>query len=139
MPACSSGCPTSRPPAAPSSNGWRARSCPASPSCARGRRREQPGRHLVPAIPRGSGRADAFTRCHRVLGNTVSEGEIATAVVVVHHLEQARAALRATAEAGCAIELQSAPGAAGYAGVGYLKALGDQAGRELWIDCDDDA
>lgn len=69
----------------------------------------------------------------------MSEGEVATAVVVVHHLEQARAALRAAAEAGCAIELQSAPGAAGYAGVGYLKALGDQAGRELWIDCDDDA
>src|SRR5690606_14159644 len=54
-------------------------------------------------------------------------------------LEEARAALRAAAEAGCAIELQSAPGAAGYAGVGYLKALGDQAGRELWIDCGDDA
>jgi hypothetical protein len=48
-------------------------------------------------------------------------------------------ALRAAAEAGCAIELRSAPGAAGYAGVGYLKALGDQAGHELWIDCGDDA
>jgi len=61
------------------------------------------------------------------------------AVVVVHHLEQARVALRAAAEAGCSIELRSAPGAAGYAGVGYLKALGDQAGHELWIDCGDDA
>jgi hypothetical protein len=60
-------------------------------------------------------------------------------VVVVHHLEQAQAALRAAAEAGCAIELRSAPGAAGYAGVGYLKALGDQACHELWIDCGDDA
>ena len=64
---------------------------------------------------------------------------VSGAQIVVHHLEQARAALRAAAEAGCAIELRSAPGAAGYAGVGYLKALGDQAGQELWIDCGDDA
>lgn len=61
------------------------------------------------------------------------------AVVVVHHLEQARAALRAAAEVGCAVQLRSAPGAAGYAGVGYLKALGDQVGHELLIDCGDDA
>jgi hypothetical protein len=59
--------------------------------------------------------------------------------VVVHHLEQARAALAAAAEAGCAIQLRSAPGAAGYAGVGYLRALGEQAGQELVIDCGDDA
>jgi hypothetical protein len=59
--------------------------------------------------------------------------------VVVHHLEQARAALAAAAEVGCAIQLRSAPGAAGYAGVGYLKALGEQAGQELVIDCGDDA
>jgi hypothetical protein len=58
---------------------------------------------------------------------------------VVHHLEQARAALAAAAEAGCAIQLRSAPGAAGYAGVGYLKALGEQVGQELVIDCGDDA
>ena len=61
------------------------------------------------------------------------------AVVVVHHLEQARAALAAAAEIGCAIELRSAPGAAGYAGVGYLKALGDAVGHELLIDCGEDA
>jgi hypothetical protein len=61
------------------------------------------------------------------------------AVVVVHHLDQARAALAAAAELGCVIELRSAPGAAGYAGVGYLKALGDEAGHELLIDCGDDA
>ena len=60
-------------------------------------------------------------------------------VVVVHHLEQARAALAAAAEAGCALQLRSAPGAAGYAGVGYLKALGEHAGEELLIDCGDDA
>lgn len=59
--------------------------------------------------------------------------------VVVHHLEQARAALVAATEAGCTIQLRSAPGAAGYAGVGYLKALGEQAGQELVIDCGDDA
>jgi hypothetical protein len=60
-------------------------------------------------------------------------------VVVVHHLDQARAVLAAAAELGCAIALRSAPGAAGYAGVGYLKALGDAVGHELLIDCGDDA
>jgi hypothetical protein len=60
-------------------------------------------------------------------------------VVVVHHLEQARVALATAGEAGCTIQLRSAPGAAGYAGVGYLKALGEQAGQELVIDCGDDA
>jgi hypothetical protein len=59
--------------------------------------------------------------------------------VVVHRLEQARAALAAAAELGCAIELRSAPGAASYAGVGYLKALGDALGHELLIDCGGDA
>ena len=59
--------------------------------------------------------------------------------VVVHHLEQARAALAAARDLGCEIQLRSAPGAAHYAGVGYLKALGDAAGRELLIDCADDA
>jgi hypothetical protein len=58
---------------------------------------------------------------------------------VVHHLAQARAALAAAVELGCAIELRSAPGAAGYAGVGYLKALGEEVGHELLIDCGDDA
>jgi hypothetical protein len=58
--------------------------------------------------------------------------------VVVHDLEQARAALAAAGELGCAIELRSAPGAAAYAGVGYLKALGEAAGCEVLIDCGDD-
>jgi hypothetical protein len=61
------------------------------------------------------------------------------AAVVVHHLDQARAALAVAAELGCALELRSAPGAAGYAGVGYLKALCDEVGYELLIDCGDDA
>jgi hypothetical protein len=58
---------------------------------------------------------------------------------VVHHLEQARAALAAAAELDCVIELRSAPGAAGYAGVGYLKALGEEVGHQLLVDCGDDA
>jgi hypothetical protein len=58
--------------------------------------------------------------------------------VVIHDLEQARAALAAAAELGCAIQLRSAPGAAAYAGVGYLKALGGAVGHELLIDCGDD-
>jgi len=57
---------------------------------------------------------------------------------VVHHFEQAQTAL-AAAELRCTIELRSAPGAAGYAGVGYLKALGDEVGHELLVDCGDDA
>jgi hypothetical protein len=59
--------------------------------------------------------------------------------VVVHHREQARAALAAAGDLGRAIQLRSAPGAAHYAGVGYLKALGDALGHELLIDCGDDA
>ncbi len=58
---------------------------------------------------------------------------------MIHDLEQARAALEAARELGVAIELRSAPDAAAYAGVGYLKALGDLAGRELRIDCGEDA
>jgi hypothetical protein len=57
---------------------------------------------------------------------------------VVHDLAQARGALAAAAEAGCAVELRSAPGAAAYAGAGYLKALCEAAGQELLIDCGDD-
>jgi hypothetical protein len=59
--------------------------------------------------------------------------------VVVHDLNQARAALEAARELGVAIELRSWADAAAYAGVGYLKALGELAGQELLIDCGDDA
>jgi hypothetical protein len=59
--------------------------------------------------------------------------------VVVHDLDQARAALEAARALGIAIELRSAADAAAYAGVGYLKALGELAGQELLIDCGDDA
>jgi len=59
--------------------------------------------------------------------------------VVVHHRAQAEAALAVAAEVGCAVWLRSAPDAAAYAGVGYLKALGDALGHEIVIDCGDDA
>ncbi|MGI9508338.1 MAG: hypothetical protein ACR2QJ_03190 [Geminicoccaceae bacterium] len=59
--------------------------------------------------------------------------------VIVHHLDQAEAALRAAGEAGKKIQLRSAPDAAASAGVGYLRALGDAAGQDLLIDCGDDA
>ena len=59
--------------------------------------------------------------------------------IAVHDLDQARAALEAAAEAGVPVRLRSAPDAAFYAGVGYLKALGDEVGHELVIDCGDDA
>lgn len=58
--------------------------------------------------------------------------------VVVHDLAQARAALAAAVEVGRKIRLRSAPDAAAYAGIGYLKALGEAAGHELLIDCGDD-
>jgi hypothetical protein len=59
--------------------------------------------------------------------------------IVVHHRTQAEAALAAAAELGCEIRLRSAPDAAAYAGVGYLKALGDALGHEIVVDCGDDA
>jgi hypothetical protein len=59
--------------------------------------------------------------------------------VVVHHRAQAEAALAAAQELGREIWLRSAPDAAAYAGVGYLKALGDALGHEIVIDCGDDA
>jgi len=59
--------------------------------------------------------------------------------VVVHHRAQAEAALAVAAEVGRPIRLRSAPDAAAYAGVGYLKALGDALGHQIVIDCGDDA
>lgn len=58
--------------------------------------------------------------------------------VIIHDLPQAKAALRAAHDLGLEIRLRSAPGAAGYAGIGYLHALGEAAGHPLLIDCDDD-
>jgi hypothetical protein len=59
--------------------------------------------------------------------------------VVVHDRAQAEAALAAAAEVGCEIWLRSAPDAAAYAGVGYLRALGDALGHEIVVDCGGDA
>ena len=66
-------------------------------------------------------------------------------VIVFHSLAHARAAL-AAAERGAPVTLRSAPGAAAYAGAGYLKAIVDQAASEhadvavtAVIDCGADA
>jgi class I fructose-bisphosphate aldolase len=55
--------------------------------------------------------------------------------IVVHDLAQAKAVLQVAQEAGVEVELRSAPGAAAYAGVGYLQALGEELGLSLRIDC----
>ncbi len=67
-------------------------------------------------------------------------------VILFHSLAHARAALAAAAEAGAPVTLRSAPGAAAYAGAGYLKAIADQAAAEhadvavtAVIDCGADA
>jgi len=67
-------------------------------------------------------------------------------VIVFHTLEHARAALAAALEADVAVTLRSAPGAAAYAGAGYLKAIADSAAKDqpkaraTWvIDCGADA
>ncbi len=67
-------------------------------------------------------------------------------IIVFHTLEHARAALAATLEADVPVTLRSAPGAAAYAGAGYLKAIADAAtkghpnARVSWvIDCGADA
>jgi hypothetical protein len=64
--------------------------------------------------------------------------------VIVHGLDDARAALAAAAAAGSGVTLLSAPGAAGYAGFGWWRAL-IAAAREAVphvavedvLDCDD--
>ncbi len=58
--------------------------------------------------------------------------------VIFHDLADARAAL----ESATAVTLQTAPGAAAYAGAGYLMAVIEQAGAdkaEAVIDCGEDA
>ncbi len=67
-------------------------------------------------------------------------------VIVFHNLDHARAALAASVEADVAVTLRCAPGAAAYAGAGYLKAIADAAAKDhpdarvTWvIDCGADA
>ena len=62
--------------------------------------------------------------------------------IVVHDLAQAVGALRASAAAGVPVTLWSAPGAAAYAGLGFLGAVFRQAGEavpdarhDVVIDC----
>ncbi len=64
--------------------------------------------------------------------------------VIVHGLEDAVATLAAAAAAGCGVMLLSAPGAAGYAGFGWWRALVAGAreavpgvAMEDVLDCDD--
>lgn len=64
--------------------------------------------------------------------------------VIVHGLADACAALAAAAAAGCGVTLLSAPGAAGYAGFGWWRALIAAARAavpdvpvEDVLDCDD--
>ena len=51
--------------------------------------------------------------------------------IVVHDLDQAIGALRAAAAAGVPVTLWSAPGAASYAGLGFLRAVFEQAGEAV--------
>ena len=56
--------------------------------------------------------------------------------IIFHHLDHARAALDAAGQVGVALTLQSAPGAAVYGGVSYLKAILVRAGaQQAIIDC----
>ncbi len=60
--------------------------------------------------------------------------------IIFHDLGDARAALAAAREHNLAITLQTAPGAAAYAGVGYLMAVIEKAGAPAAIiDCGEDA
>ena len=58
--------------------------------------------------------------------------------IVVHDLDQAVGALRAAAAAGVPVTLWSAPGAASYAGLGFLGTVFEQA-KEVVPEADHDA
>ena len=64
-------------------------------------------------------------------------------IILFHSLDHARAAVAAASELDVPFTLQSAPGAAAYAGVGFLKAVADEAlgdgDIEAVIDCGEDA
>jgi hypothetical protein len=66
--------------------------------------------------------------------------------IIVHSLAQARAAAREAAASGAAVELWSAAGAGGYAGVGWFAALSlavrraePDARLTFVLDCADEA
>ncbi len=58
--------------------------------------------------------------------------------IVVHDLAQATAALRAAAAAGVPVTLWSAPGAAAYAGLGFLAAVFAKAREAVPDACHDE-
>ena len=61
-------------------------------------------------------------------------------VILFHNLDHVRAAAAAAADLNIPITLQSAPGAAAYAGVRFLMAVVDEAGvSDAVIDCGADA
>ena len=64
-------------------------------------------------------------------------------IILFNSLDHARAAAAAASELDVPLTLRSAPGAAAYAGVGFLKAAVDQAAGggdiEAVIDCGEDA
>ena len=51
--------------------------------------------------------------------------------IVVHDLDQAIGALRAASAAGVPVTLWSAPGAASYAGLGFLRAVFEKASEAM--------
>ena len=62
--------------------------------------------------------------------------------IVVHDLDQAVGALRAAAAAGVPVTLWSAPGAASYAGLGFIRAVFEkareavpEAEHDVVVDC----
>ncbi len=74
-----------------------------------------------------------------------ASGGLAARVVIFHSLDHARAALAAAAGTRTPLVLRTAPGAAAYAGVGYLAAIIARARAEApdapvraEIDCGDD-
>jgi len=67
-------------------------------------------------------------------------------IIVIHSLDEARAALGAARAAGCRVTLASAPAAGGYAGPGWFKAVCDLAAEEAGhadfaaiLDCGEEA
>jgi fructose/tagatose bisphosphate aldolase len=66
------------------------------------------------------------------------------AAIIVHGLDDARAALRAAQELRVPVTLISGPGGGSYAGAGWFSAVIEKAGREFpdvsvaaILDCDD--
>ena len=75
----------------------------------------------------------------------MARGRATGPTILVHELAHAQAALEAAARTGSAVTLRSAPGAVAYAGLGYFKALFDDAAAAhaatrhgVVLDCGDD-